>query len=164
MTDDVWRYIMQGKELPEDAAIDREKAAQLRYNLEYFYPMDIRSSGKDLIPNHLTFCIYVHSAIFPEDKWPLSMRANGHLMLNGKKMSKSTGNFLTLSEAVKKFGADATRLTLADSGDEIGDAKWVDSMKHRIREATNTVSRTASRNCLRTPLSCDFIHPWNGLR
>ena len=125
MTDDVWRYIMQGKELPQDATIDREKAAQLRYNLEYFYPMDIRSSGKDLIPNHLTFCIYVHSAIFPEDKWPLSMRANGHLMLNGKKMSKSTGNFLTLSEAVKKFGADATRLTLADSGDEIGDAKYV---------------------------------------
>lgn len=40
-------------------------------------------------------------------------------MLNGKKMAKSTGNSLTLKEAVKKFGADATRLTLADSGDGI---------------------------------------------
>lgn len=123
MTDDVWSYVFQGTPLPPDSQIDREKAAQLRYNFDYFYPMDVRSSGKDLIPNHLTFCIYVHSAIFKEEHWPLSMRANGHLMLNGKKMSKSTGNFLTLSEAIKKFGADATRLTLADAGDEIGDAK-----------------------------------------
>jgi leucyl-tRNA synthetase len=40
-------------------------------------------------------------------------------------MSKSTGNFLTLKEALSKFGADATRLTLADAGDDINDAKWV---------------------------------------
>jgi leucyl-tRNA synthetase len=38
-------------------------------------------------------------------------------------MSKSTGNFLTLKEALSKFGADATRLTLADAGDDINDAK-----------------------------------------
>lgn len=89
-----------------------------------FYPMDIRSSGKDLIPNHLTFCIYVHAALFPESMWPLSMRANGHLLLNGKKMSKSTGNSLTLKDAVEKFGADATRLALGHSGDSIEDANF----------------------------------------
>lgn len=104
MTDDVWSYVFQGVELPSTSNIDREKAAQLRYNFEYFYPMDVRSSGKDLIPNHLTFCIYVHSAIFKEEHWPLSMRANGHLMLNGKKMSKSTGNFLTLARQSRSSG------------------------------------------------------------
>lgn len=86
--------------------------------------MDIRSSGKDLIPNHLTFCIYVHAALFPESMWPRSMRANGHLLLNSKKMSKSTGNFLTLKESVQKFGADATRLALATAGDGIEDANF----------------------------------------
>ena len=86
--------------------------------------MDIRSSGKDLIPNHLTFCIYVHAALFPENMWPRSMRANGHLLLNSKKMSKSTGNFLTLKESVAKFGADATRLALATAGDGIEDANF----------------------------------------
>jgi len=86
--------------------------------------MDIRSSGKDLIPNHLTFCIYVHAALFPEGMWPRSMRANGHLLLNGDKMSKSTGNFLTLRNGVAKFGADATRLALADAGDGIEDANF----------------------------------------
>ena len=96
----------------------------MKHEFNYFYPLDIRSSGKDLIPNHLTFAIYNHAAIFPENKWPLSMRTNGHLMLNGKKMSKSTGNSLTLREAVEKFGADATRLALADAGDGIEDANF----------------------------------------
>lgn len=29
-------------------------------------------------------------------------------------MSKSTGNFMTLKDAVEKYGADATRVALAD--------------------------------------------------
>jgi leucyl-tRNA synthetase len=43
-------------------------------------------------------------------------------------MSKSTGNFLTLSEALDKFGADGMRLCLADSGDSIEDANFVVSV------------------------------------
>ncbi len=124
MTDEAWEFVLcDGPVPPTSPSTLQESLAELKYNFQYFYPMDVRSTGKDLIPNHMTFCIYVHAAIFPEDKWPLAMRANGHLMLNGKKMSKSTGNFLTLGEAIGKFGADATRLTLADSGDDISDAK-----------------------------------------
>ncbi|KAG5633144.1 putative leucine--tRNA ligase, cytoplasmic, partial [Asterophora parasitica] len=52
------------------------------------------------------------------------MRANGHLTLNGKKMSKSLGNFLTLRDGIRKFGADATRLSLADAGDGLEDANF----------------------------------------
>lgn len=63
----------------------------------YFrYPVDLRVSGKDLIPNHLIFWIYNHTAIFPPSHWPRSVRANGHLLLNKEKMSKRTGNFITL--------------------------------------------------------------------
>ena len=39
-------------------------------------------------------------------------------------MSKSTGNFLTLFEAVNKFSADGMRLALADSGDTMEDANF----------------------------------------
>ncbi|THH03335.1 hypothetical protein EW145_g6336 [Phellinidium pouzarii] len=124
MTDEVFEYILCDGPWPSDASFSREKADTMKWEFNYFYPLDIRSSGKDLIPNHLTFAIYVHAAIFPEDKWPLSMRTNGHLMLNGKKMSKSTGNSLTLREAVEKFGADATRTALADAGDAIEDANF----------------------------------------
>lgn len=36
------------------------------------------------------------------------MRSNGHLLLNSEKMSKSTGNFLTMIQAVERFSADGT--------------------------------------------------------
>ncbi|KAK4042727.1 leucine--tRNA ligase, cytoplasmic [Parachaetomium inaequale] len=38
--------------------------------------------------------------------------------------TKSTGNFLTLTSAVQKFGADATRISLADGSDGIDDANF----------------------------------------
>ncbi|KDR73628.1 hypothetical protein GALMADRAFT_251386 [Galerina marginata CBS 339.88] len=124
MTDEIWEYIFCKGPFPDPSPMPREKADALRHEYEYFYPFDIRSSAKDLVPNHLTFALYNHAALFPEDKWPLSMRTNGHLMLNGKKMSKSTGNSLTLREAIEKFGADATRLSLADAGDGLEDANF----------------------------------------
>ena len=124
MTDEIWDFIFTGTPFPSKSPLSQEQADALRAEFLYFYPFDIRSSGKDLISNHLTFSIYVHAAIFPEQFWPLSMRANGHLMLNNNKMSKSTGNFLTLNAAVKKFGADATRVAFADAGDGIEDANF----------------------------------------
>ena len=124
MTDQVWEYIFRDGPLPTDSDVPKAALDEMRHSFGYFYPFDIRSSGKDLIPNHLTFCIYNHAAIFPESKWPLSMRTNGHLMLNGQKMSKSKGIILTMKEAVEKFGASATRLSLADAGDGIEDANF----------------------------------------
>lgn len=124
MTDEVWEYVLASGPYPTSTDIPKESLQTLRQSFTYFYPMDIRSSGKDLFGNHLTFAIYNHAAIFPEEHWPVSMRANGHLMLDGKKMSKSTGNFLTLRQAIDKWGADATRLALADAGDGIEDANF----------------------------------------
>lgn len=124
MTDGVWEYVLRNGPWPTDTTLSKEKADIMKNEFDYFYPFDIRSSGKDLINNHLTFCVYVHAALFPEEKWPLSMRANGHLMLNGQKMSKSKGNTLTMRQGIEKFGAGAMRLSLADAGDGIEDANF----------------------------------------
>lgn len=135
LTDDIWDYILGDVEYPSASAttsVTKEKAEKLRREFRYFYPMDLRSSGKDLIPNHLTFCVYNHAALFPEQHWPQAMRINGHLMLNGKKMSKSTGNALTLRQAVEKFGADACRISLADAGDGIEDANFEEKAANAI--------------------------------
>ncbi|KAI0299066.1 leucine-tRNA ligase [Multifurca ochricompacta] len=113
MTDEIWEYVLVDGPWPNPSPLPKEKADALKHEYEYFYPFDVRSSGKDLINNHC-----------PSRKWPLSMRANGHLLLNGQKMSKSKGNSLTLREGVEKFGADATRLALADAGDGIEDANF----------------------------------------
>ncbi|CCM04136.1 uncharacterized protein FIBRA_06298 [Fibroporia radiculosa] len=124
MTDDVWEYLYRNGPWPESATVPKEKIDTMKREYEYFYPFDVRSSGKDLIPNHLTFCLYNHTALFPEDKWPLGMRTNGHLMVNGQKMSKSKGNSMTMRQCIEKFGADAARLCLADAGDGIEDANF----------------------------------------
>ncbi|EKM52613.1 uncharacterized protein PHACADRAFT_261160 [Phanerochaete carnosa HHB-10118-sp] len=124
MTDEIWEYIFRKGPWPVDSTIPKEHIDTMKREFDYFYPFDIRSSGKDLINNHLTFCVYNHAALFPEDKWPLSMRTNGHLMLNGQKMSKSKGNTLTMRQGIEKYGAGAMRLSLADAGDGIEDANF----------------------------------------
>ncbi|EJD43600.1 leucyl-tRNA synthetase [Auricularia subglabra TFB-10046 SS5] len=124
LTDEVWEYIFSDGPWPASAPLPKDKADALKWEFEYWYPMDIRSSGKDLIPNHLTFCLYNHAAIFARKHWPRSMRANGHLTINGSKMSKSKGNFMTLRQVIEKFGADPARLVLADAGDGIEDANF----------------------------------------
>ena len=126
MTDEVFDFIFTRREnIKTDIPIEQLKA--MRREFEYFYPLDVRISGKDLIPNHLTFFIYTHVALFPRQFWPQGIRANGHLMLNNAKMSKSTGNFMTLEQIVEKFGADASRIALADAGDSVEDANFDES-------------------------------------
>uniref|UniRef100_A0A673V2P3 Leucine--tRNA ligase, cytoplasmic n=1 Tax=Suricata suricatta TaxID=37032 RepID=A0A673V2P3_SURSU len=130
MTKEVWDYVFF-KEAPfPKTLIPKEKLDQLKQEFEFWYPVDLRVSGKDLVPNHLSYYLYNHVAMWPEqsDKWPAAVRANGHLLLNSEKMSKSTGNFLTLSQAIDKFSADGMRLALADAGDTVEDANFVEAM------------------------------------
>ena len=126
LTPEVFDYIFLKKDYPEGCSISEATLAGLRREFEYWYPFDIRVSGKDLVPNHLTFCLYNHVAIWKDDesKWPKGIRANGHLLLNKKKMSKNTGNFLTLTDSCALFGADATRIALAHAGDSMTDANF----------------------------------------
>lgn len=131
MIPEVWDYIFfKNTPFPKNAGIKKESLDLMRREFQYWYPVDLRVSGKDLVQNHLTYFIYNHCAIWPdeEDKWPKGVRANGHLLLNSAKMSKSEGNFLTLSEAVQKFSADGMRLCLADAGDSVEDANFVENM------------------------------------
>lgn len=58
MTDEVWDYIFARREYDETiveiSEIPRRTLELLRRSFEYFYPIDVRCSGRDLIPNHLT--------------------------------------------------------------------------------------------------------------
>ncbi|KAJ3708261.1 hypothetical protein LUZ61_011966 [Rhynchospora tenuis] len=124
MTDAVWDFIFCNGPEPE-SDIPSSLLAKMKQEFEYWYPFDLRVSGKDLIQNHLIFCIYNHVALLEKHHWPRSFRCNGHLMLNSEKMSKSTGNFMTLCQAIEMYSADATRFALADAGDSMDDANFV---------------------------------------
>ena len=97
MTREVWDAVFLGTATSPACRVPADKIAVMRNEFMYFYPMDLRVSGKDLVPNHLTYCLYNHAAIFPSELWPRGMRANGHLLLDAKKMSKSTGMCVCVS-------------------------------------------------------------------
>eukprot|EP00697_Spironema_sp_BW2_P017892 gnl/Spiro4/9718_TR5168_c0_g1_i1.p1 gnl/Spiro4/9718_TR5168_c0_g1~~gnl/Spiro4/9718_TR5168_c0_g1_i1.p1 ORF type:complete len:1216 (-),score=352.15 gnl/Spiro4/9718_TR5168_c0_g1_i1:52-3699(-) len=129
MTDEVWDYVLRGAAAPSPCDIPLEKLQRMRREFTYWYPVSLRVSGKDLIRNHLTFFMYIHTAIWPDQAqkdrhWPKGIRCNGHLLLDGEKMSKQTGNFITLAQGVEMFGADAMRFALANAGDSVDDSNF----------------------------------------
>jgi leucyl-tRNA synthetase len=72
----------------------------------------------------MSFCIFNHTAIFPKRHWPKAFGLNGHVMVDGDKMSKSKGNFVIMRDANKEFGADASRITALTGGEGIDDANF----------------------------------------
>eukprot|EP01088_Endostelium_zonatum_P001736 TRINITY_DN1208_c0_g1_i1.p1 TRINITY_DN1208_c0_g1~~TRINITY_DN1208_c0_g1_i1.p1 ORF type:complete len:1111 (-),score=323.71 TRINITY_DN1208_c0_g1_i1:84-3416(-) len=126
LNDDIWNYIFKLSDTKPQVADEKksEMLDKMRREFEYWYPLDLRVSGKDLIQNHLTMSLYNHAAIWPTELCPQGVRCNGFLLLNGDKMSKSTGNFLTLSNAADQYSIDGMRLALADAGDSLDDANF----------------------------------------
>jgi len=65
MSNEVWDYIFfKEAPLPKKSSIPKEKLQMMRREFEYWYPVDLRVSGKDLVPNHLTYFLYNHTAIW----------------------------------------------------------------------------------------------------
>jgi leucyl-tRNA synthetase len=128
MDDAAWDYVLLGAAYPSDGscAVPEAVLGPMRNEFEFWYPLDLRVSGKDLIGNHLTMSLYNHAAIFEgrEDRMPQSFFTNGHVGVNGEKMSKSLGNFLTLTQSIERFRPDAMRFALADAGDGMEDANF----------------------------------------
>jgi len=124
LTEKVFDYIYYGEGDPEKTGIDLEVLMAMRREFLYWYPVDLRISAKELVPNHLTFFIFHHVALFPQQHWPKAIGANGVLTIEGEKMSKSKGNFVTLKNAVESYGADPTRCALILSAEEMEDPDW----------------------------------------
>ena len=107
----LWDYVFLGKGTYENTTVK-----QMRDEFLYWYPLDMRISGKDLVSNHLTMCLFNHAMIWGDKAMlPRCFRANGYLTLNGRKMSKSDGNFMTMRAACEKFSPDVVRFVLACS-------------------------------------------------
>lgn len=165
LTDEAWDCIFTRREIDaeiiQESGISKAQFETMRREFEYWYPLDVRGSGKDLVPNHLTFFMYIHVAMFPPNLWPRSIRVNGHALLNGEKMSKSTGNFLTLRDAVEKFGADATRIALADAGDGLEDANLDEAVANsnilRLHTLKEWIEETLADTSLRTETTDVFF-------
>ena len=108
----------------EESGINQSTILGWRNEFNYWYPYDLRISGKDLIQNHLSFSLFNHTAMFDSDKWPKGFAVNGWVLVEGEKMSKSKGNFFTMKELNEKYGADVVRFTLCNAGEGLDDPNW----------------------------------------
>jgi leucyl-tRNA synthetase len=127
LTPQVFNYIFYGDGDVDEigkGAINSELLVSMRNEFLYWYPLDLRNSAKELVPNHLSFCIFHHAALFPPEHWPKGISVNGMLMIEGKQMHKSKGNFITMKGAVDKYGADATRCGLMIGAEGMDDPDW----------------------------------------
>ncbi|RNJ79159.1 MAG: leucine--tRNA ligase [Nitrosopumilus sp. B06] len=118
LTGEFLDYVFLGRDYPGVTLAAR----RMRAEFSYFYPVDSRHSGRDLIPNHLTFFVLNHTALFPEKDWPQQIVVNGSVLMGGKKMSKSMGNIIPLRGAIAKYGADPIRLGIILSAELLQDA------------------------------------------
>ncbi len=128
MTDEFFDYIFLEKgdvsKVSEITKITPDIIEKIKKEFEYFYPVDSRHSGRDLVPNHLTFFVLNHVAIFPEKNWPHEIVVNGSVLMNGSKMSKSMGNIIPLRKAIADYGADPIRLAIIISAELLQDADF----------------------------------------
>lgn len=130
LTPEVLDYVFLGKGNPANLAksvkTTEKRLRELHAEFTYWYPVDLRNSAKELIPNHLTFFAFHHAALFQEKQWPRGFGINGMITIEGMKMSKTKGNFVTWRTALEKYGADGFRLALALTADGMDDADWRD--------------------------------------
>jgi leucyl-tRNA synthetase len=129
--DDLFDYIFLNKGNEEEIVRKYgDIAKKMKEEFEYWYPVDLRSSGKDLIPNHLCFYIFHHVAIFDKKYWPRGIAINGYAVdALGRKMSKSLGNYISLRDALRKYSADILRFIIAMSANSSYDDAKIDLNK-----------------------------------
>ena len=137
LSDSFFDYVLLGKNdrdlVAKDSKISVQLLDKIRNEFLYFYPVDSRHSGRDLVPNHLAFFIFNHAAIFTKDKWPKQIVVNGSVLMEGKKMSKSFGNIIPLRHAIEEYGADPIRLTMLASAEILQDSDFSFDLVKGIR-------------------------------
>jgi leucyl-tRNA synthetase len=149
LTDEVFDFIFLGvgeaAEISRKAGLHAKLLRQMQDEFKYFYPLDSRHSGRELISNHLTFMIFNHTALFPENLWPRQIVSNGVVMMDGAKMSKSFGNIIPLREALTKFGADPVRLSVLSTAELLQDADFSPAIARSMCERLERLHRFASK-------------------
>jgi leucyl-tRNA synthetase len=124
LEDNFFDYVFLGEGSESNLKVEKSFADELREEFNYWYPLDYRNSGKDLIQNHLTFAIFNHVAIFPEKHWPQGFGVNGWVTVDGQKMSKSLGNMIALRDMAHEYSPDVSRITILSGGESLDDPNW----------------------------------------
>ncbi len=95
---------------------------------------------------HFPFYIFHHTAVFPEEKWPKGIIVNWHVILEGKKMSKSDGHVVFWNDALKEYGVDGCRLYIAHGQSPFDNFDWTADMAKKYSEHIRRFERNVERS------------------
>jgi valyl-tRNA synthetase len=134
-------------------------------DLRTFYPTSVLLTGYDIlffwVARMMLFGLYAMADTGPADAVPFRQVALHGLVRDqyGKKMSKSRGNTVDPLDWIERFGADATRFTLARGATPGGDVavseEWVAGSRNFCNKLWNAV-RFALLNGVRHPVTAEF--------
>jgi leucyl-tRNA synthetase len=149
LTKEFFDYIFLGKgdisRVADNSKLSEDAISLMKKEFLYFYPVDSRHSGRDLVQNHLSFFVLNHVAIFDKKLWPKEIVVNGSVMMDGAKMSKSMGNIIPLRDAIKNHGADPIRLAIISSAELLQDADFnmesVSGIQNKLESLLEECSR-----------------------
>ncbi|MCL2395735.1 MAG: valine--tRNA ligase, partial [Acidimicrobiaceae bacterium] len=134
-------------------------------DLRAFYPTSVLLTGYDIlffwVARMMLFGVYAMADAGPADAVPFRQVALHGLVRDqyGKKMSKSRGNTVDPLDWIDRFGADATRFTLARGATPGGDVavseEWVAGSRNFCNKLWNAV-RFALLNGVRHPAGAEL--------
>ncbi len=132
------------KKLSKKINLEEEILKKLQREFLYWYPVDHRHTAIMHISNHLSFYIFHHVAIFPENNWPKLISLIEPLIVEGQKMGKSKGNVIALADVQNKYSADLFRFYISHGADFSVcmdfRAREIESIKNHIHKFFTFVS------------------------
>lgn len=119
-----WYYLRYASPRAEDVPFDQERA-------DYWMPVDQYIGGIEHAVLHLLYSRFftkvLHDAGWVEAVEPFSnLLAQGMVIKEGAKMSKSKGNVVSPEEIVARYGADTARLFILFAAPPERDLEWSD--------------------------------------
>ncbi|MEM4598853.1 MAG: leucine--tRNA ligase [Candidatus Diapherotrites archaeon] len=125
---EVFDYIFLGKgkisDISRKYGIKKKLIEEMRESFNYWYPLAYNVSAIELIPNHMSFSIFQHTAIFPPNKRQKGTLNLGMVVLEGRKMSSSKGNVILINDMCDSIGADFVRFFLMNIVEPWEELNW----------------------------------------
>ncbi|BFI74973.1 leucine--tRNA ligase [Sulfurisphaera ohwakuensis] len=149
LNDKFWDYILLDRgtadEVSKELGIPKEQLEEIKSEFKYWYPVDSRHSGRDLIQNHLPYYLFHHFAIFSEKFLPRQIVTNGFIRVGGKKMSKSFGNIYPLNRAIDEYGVETVRIALTSTSSISDDIEFNSNIAKSIAEQLKKIHDLISK-------------------
>ncbi|MDE1798113.1 MAG: leucine--tRNA ligase, partial [Candidatus Micrarchaeota archaeon] len=176
LTDAFFDYALLGKKPATPAGATEHvdlRWIAAREQFLYWYPLDSRHSAHDLIRNHLTFFIFIHTAVFGAPQttlegksrpaatfWPRQTVSNGFVTMDGKKMSKSMGNILPLRKAIAQFGPDVVRFVVTSTAELEADSDFNQPAAEGVISRLQFLDEQLQKTLASKPVARDSAGQW----